>query len=288
MKNAVVFGFTSNHAGAVASVVMDLNRVSPGAIDEFVFLHDGRLLRSDADALRSLGPSRFMHYDPGQYLRLRPGLRVVTRFTAMVFSKYECARLLADYDTVTWLDYDIVVRADISEIFAPCSSGLKVVPGSMPVLGQFYEAVSGYDMETEGICGSTFTFDRNIADYHEVVRFFYQNTEKYQDILRLGEQGIFDLAIQHFRIDPVLLDPLIYTPHPTNYREDARILHAYGGPKFWDGLHNDQWMDNYARWLAMGGAPIVATPPPPRPPRLHRMVRRLSRKAAAMASWLRG
>jgi len=44
-------------------------------------------------------------------------------------------------------------------------------------------------------------------------------------------------------------------PHPNDKElaDNAKIIHAYGQPKFWNGLSNEQWNKNYQMWIAMGG-----------------------------------
>jgi lipopolysaccharide biosynthesis glycosyltransferase len=263
IKNAIIFGFTNNHVGAVATVVMDAVRLSGKSINEFVFLHDGLIRPTDQKLLSEIAPSRFLTYDAAQFMDISPSARCVKHFTSMVFSKFECIRLLSDYDTVTWLDYDIVVRRDISPLFEPCSSGLKILPGKAEVRKQFYADIADYDMSAAGICGSTFTFDRNFRRPADALEFCYRSTSKHLDLLHLGEQGIIDLMIQEFDVNPVWLDHATYTSHPSNYPDHARIIHAYGRPKFWEGLQNDQWQHNYDAWIRRGGSPIPDKSTPP-------------------------
>jgi hypothetical protein len=84
-ENSVVFGSTSNHVFAIACVMMDLSRLSPGLVDEVVIFHDG-IRKSDQKILSEMLPTRFIEYDfPIKNHRVlnAPSVR---QFTKMVFS----------------------------------------------------------------------------------------------------------------------------------------------------------------------------------------------------------
>lgn len=254
-NNAVVFGLTANHVFAVASVMMDLKRLSPGLVDEVVIIHDG-IKEQDQKLLNSILPSRFMLYDFPITDKKVLKAGAVQYFTKMVFTKYECLRLLDDYKNVMWQDYDIIISGDISELFQPCESGIKMMPGGLPVRGQLHEEITDYDMDAEGISGAVFVVHDNLKDYSRMYQFCYEKTEKYATKLYMPEQAIFDFMIQEFGLVPVPIDGRVYCVHPLAKENvpQAKIIHAYGQPKFWNGIHNDQWEENYKQWLQMGGS----------------------------------
>jgi lipopolysaccharide biosynthesis glycosyltransferase len=253
---AVVFGLTSNHTFAVASVMMDIKKLSPGLMDEVVVIHDG-ISEKDKRILRSILPTRFIQYDfPLKSSRVLYS-RSMLYFTKMVFAKFECLRLLDDYKNIIWTDYDIVVKDDISELFSSCDTGIKMMPyGDRTVKGQLYETVGEYDMNAEGVMAGLFVFQENLKNYTELYRFCYEKLDKYAEVLYMPEQAIFDFMIQEFRLNPVPIDRRIYSLHPSDQKNaaQAKIIHGYGQPKFWNGLHNDQWNENYSIWLKLGGS----------------------------------
>jgi lipopolysaccharide biosynthesis glycosyltransferase len=254
-NKAVVFGLTSNHTFAVACVMMDIKRLSAGLSDEVVVIHDG-ISEKDQRILRSILPTRFIQYDfPLKSSRVLYA-RSVLQFTKMVFTKFECLRLLDDYENIMWMDYDIVIKDDISELFSPCDTGIKMMPGGLLVRGQLHETVGEYDMNAEGVSAGLFVFQENLKNYAELHRFCYEKLEKYVEILYMPEQAIFDFMIQEFELSPVPIDGRVYSPHPSDQKNaaHAKIIHAYGQPKFWNGLHNDQWNENYSTWLKLGGS----------------------------------
>lgn len=253
-NNAIVFGLTADQVFAVACVMMDLKRRSPDRVDEVVIIHDG-INKKDQRILASILPTRFILYDfPLKSARVL-NARSVRQFSKMVFTKFECLRLLDDYKNVMWSDYDIVVQDDISELFSHCDEGIKFMPGENSVRGQLHESVNEYDMEAVGIGAGLFVFQDHLKKYKEMYQFCYEELDKYAEILYMPEQAIFDFMVQHFALQPVLIDSRVYSPHPTDQAlsPGAKIIHAYGQPKFWNGLHNKHWQKNYQNWLDMGG-----------------------------------
>ena len=235
--------------------MLDLRRFSPGMVDEVVIIHDG-IKEKDQRLLGSILPSRFIRYEfPIRNDRVLKA-EVIKYFSKMVFTKYECLRLLSDYRNVMWLDYDMVLAGDISELFSACDTGIKMMPGGAPVRQQLRNDVAEYDMKAEGICSCVFVLQDNLKDYMNLYRFCYQALEQYAEQLYLGDQAIFDFMIQKFDLKVVPIERDVYSVHPsdTENTSAAKILHAYGQPKFWSGLHNEQWVTNYKTWLQMGGS----------------------------------
>jgi lipopolysaccharide biosynthesis glycosyltransferase len=175
----------------------------------------------------------------------------------MVFTKFECFRLLNEYKNVLWLDYDIVIQKDISELFAPCESGIKMMLTNQKVSVQLHEEIEDYDMNVECISTGTFVLQDNLKNYQNLYCFCYDALKKYAKKLCLPEQAIFDFMLQKYNIKIELMNANEYAPHPTDLKnaENAKIIHAYGQPKFWNGLKNEQWEKNYKEWLKMGGSP---------------------------------
>jgi lipopolysaccharide biosynthesis glycosyltransferase len=254
-SNAVVFGLTANHTFAVACVMLDLKRLAPTLVDEVVIIHDG-IIQKDQTILESILPTRFILYDfplKNDRVLYAPA---VQHFTKMVFTKFECLRLLDAYKNIVWMDYDIVIQDDISELFLPCNSGAKMMRGAVSVREQLLEAVPAYNMNAEAISAGLFVFHDNLQSYMEMYRFCYEKLDRYAPILYMPEQAIFDFMIQEFGLQPDLLDGVLYASHPTDpiNATQAKIIHSWGQPKFWNGIHNAQWETNYNKWLGMGGS----------------------------------
>ena len=60
------------------------------------------------------------------------------------------------------------------------------------------------------------------------------------------------MLVQQNKISYDVLDKDIYITTPQNYEKNkdiAKILHAAGQPKFWNGLQNEQWNTYYNTWV---------------------------------------
>lgn len=258
-NRAIVFGLTSNHIFAVGCVMQDIKRLCPDIIDEVVIFHDG-IDEKQKEILSNILRTRFIHYEFPVEQKNTLKSKATQYFTKMVFTKFECLRLLNDYRAVMWLDYDIVIQKDISELFDNPSVGLKVIPGGITVREQLLEAVPEYNMQVEGIVASTFVLFDSLPNYMDMFNFCYLKLNEYSNILYMPEQAIFDFMIQEFKLVPATLDGNLYTPHPTDQfnSHEAYIIHAYGQPKFWNGLYNANWENNYKHWRSLGGSKYIA------------------------------
>lgn len=253
-KNAVLFTVSSDLVFAVASLMLDIKRLSPSLADEVVVLHNG-ISRKDLALLNSILPTRGIFYDiPVNDLKIFRK-ETLEYFTIMAFAKYEALRLLSDYKTVTYIDPDMVIVGDISDLLDYCESGLKMMPSGSKVSVQLHNDVNDYDMNKEAISACLFVFQDH-ANYTLLYDFCIKALNKYAYELKFAEQAIFDFMIQEYSLNICPLDKNIYSPHPTDLEllPKARVIHAYGQPKFWNGLENEQWNKNYAEWIRMGGS----------------------------------
>lgn len=251
---AVVFGLTKNFSFAVACVMMDLKKFSSSWVSEVVIIHDG-ISEAQQQLLNNILPCRFVLYNFPIKNNSIFDKKILNYFSKMVFSKFECLRLLSDYRNVVWLDYDIVLLGDISSLTNYCKSGIKMVVMDYKVRDQLNESVSNYNMDLNGVNSGVFVFQDHICDYKRLYDFCYKSTEQYAKYLYLPEQAIFDFMIQEFNINIDFLDKGIYCVHPDNLVDvsSTKIIHAYGPKKFWNEITNKQWQNNYQEWLRQGG-----------------------------------
>jgi lipopolysaccharide biosynthesis glycosyltransferase len=254
-NRAIVFTVSKNLIFSVACVMKDIKRLSPNLAHEVVILHDG-IKNSDMELISSILPTRFIEYEmPFDDISFIPD-SILDYFTKMVFAKFECLKLLRDYKSVMLLDYDIIIQKDISELFDYCASGIRMMLHGSNVRAQLHRPINDYNMNLMGVSAGTFVFHDHIGDFLKMYDFCYSCLKTYARELYLPEQAIFDFMIQEFNLTVTPMDPKIYSPHPNDktFAKEAKIIHAYGQPKFWNGLHNDHWQCNYNEWLRMGGS----------------------------------
>ena len=254
-NRAVVFTVSKDLAFAVACVMLDIKRISPNLADEIVIMHNGINVK-DQRLMSKILPTRFIKYIlPIKSSHVRTD--TLHYFTEMVFAKFECLRLLDDYKNVMFLDYDIVLRNDISELLDLCDYGIRILPSiNFKVKEQFYQPLEEYDMNKAAVSTAIFVFQDHLKCFREMYKFCYDCVIKYGKQLYLPEQAVFDIVFQEFDLKFSAIERNIYCVHPSDREngENAKILHAYGQPKFWNGLKNEQWEKNYKTWLEMGGS----------------------------------
>lgn len=259
-KTAVVTGGTSNDVPAMACLVMNIKDTNPNLADEIVILHDG-ISEKDQKLINSIFPTRFILYE-SPFEKVEGFKEVITKyFSLMVFCRYECFRLLEDYEMVIWTDYDVVILKDLSELLHKTSNSLKLIPAPPASVGSCFTEIppnaDKYDFNKTSIALPIFVLDDSLVDYKKYYNWIIENTIRYAEYLVLADPAIVNLLIQEFNIEFTPLDRNTYVLHPINELPciENKILHAFGLPKFWNGLHNKTWEKNYTQWIKMGGTP---------------------------------
>ncbi len=258
-KNVIAFGLTADRVFAVASVLMDISRYCSNYVDEVVIFHDN-IKEKDQNLMKNIFSTKFIVYHFPKRIKSELSSFVLQRFTYMVFSKFESLKLLSRYKKVLWLDDDIVIKSDISELFDDDELGIRFVRlEGGKVIDQLFSPIDGYDMDAPASGAMPFIVQDNLQNYENLYKFCYKKVVEYALNLYLPEQAIFDIMIQEFNLKNCYanyFDAKIYCVHPndTKLEDKAKILHAYGQPKFWNGLKNEQWEKNYKTWLEMGGS----------------------------------
>jgi len=250
---AVVLGVSKGLEFAAASVIFDLQNKSPNLATEIILQHDG-IARRHIKILSSIPNIRFVKYKLPKSARKRVSKKTLCRFTELVFSKYECLKYLDEFRSVIWLDIDQVIQRDISDLKDYSSTGIKMIPSQSDVQQALWHPIVEYDMKAPSICASVFVFQEHIGDHQKMHKWCYKMVEKYGPSL-VHEQPIFDILRQQFNLVIEPLDTDIYCCHPNmkDKVDSAKVVHAYGQPKFWNGIENIQWNENIAKWKSMGG-----------------------------------
>lgn len=260
-KTAIVTGGTANDVPAMACLVMNIKDTNPNLADEIVIYHNG-ISEKDQELINGIFPTRFILYK-SPFDEVVDFDDVVTKyFSPMVFCKYECFKLLDDYECVIWTDYDVVIVDDINELKVKVSCNLKMIHAGKlrdNFCGNFENSdiISKYDIDMQGVSTPVFTIFNSLNNYHMIYDWCIDYTKKLSTYLYLPEQAVFNLVLQEFNIQIDNLSHYAYSTHPLECKSfaDIKILHAYGRPKFWDGIYNETWEKNYAYWIKIGGSP---------------------------------
>lgn len=258
-RRALVTGGTSKDVAAMGVLAINLKEVMPNIADELIIFHDG-IKKSDQDIIQGIFPTRFIKFEfPLSFLDMRKN-DSLRYFSPMVFCKYECFRLLCEYDMVMWTDYDVVFLRDISELWDE-EKGLTIVRENSPVKDMFSNKVGGYDLsefdlQKPGYSTPLFVVSRKIGNYQKYYDWCIKATRRYIGCIYLPEQCIISLMIQKFNIPYSTIDTQKYVCSVREEYSDegVSILHCVGRPKFWEGRENIHWQRYYDMWLSMGGS----------------------------------
>jgi len=272
-KKAIVFCATKNMAFAIASVIMDLQNTKSDVGAEYVVLHDG-FCKRDKRAFSKIADIRFIKYCFPVKDKSIFHSGTFNYFTEMVYAKLECFKLLDEYETILFTDYDVLIKSSIAELFDIKDSFAILISEGSTVRDQFSTNIPGFDMDKMGVTASLFLLRDTLPNYKEIYKWCYEMVVQYASLLRFPEQGVIALAIQFFKINTGIINPLIFCVHPDNFElyPDAKILHAYGARKFWNGIYINQWANNYKRWLDLGGSGYKKKPTWPLRIRISRKV----------------
>ena len=263
-ESVLVTGGTSNDVPAIASLLINLKQTNIDLVQDIIIFHDG-IKRSEQRLMKKIFPVEFRKY---QYpSRNKQFDSVVTNyFHTMVFCKFECFKLLNEYKSVLWTDYDVVILKNLSKLLQnPPEFGFRMIPDKeLNIKDMFLPNIAtvnmdNYDLAQRAFCTPLFILFDNMYDYNKYYQYCLDKTDQYAPYLYLPEQCAINLLIQDFHITIDPLDYYIYCSHPKKdqMNEQTAILHAYGQPKFWNGLQNEIWNKNYEIWTEMGGRKYI-------------------------------
>ncbi|WP_304331787.1 glycosyltransferase [Brachyspira innocens] len=256
---AIVMCGTSNMMFAIGTAAINLKKTYKGSDYDLIIYHDNKIKQSDIDTINNIKKTKFIEYKFPLEKELKSKKNGVKHFTEMVFSKFECLKLLNEYKTVIYTDYDVFITGDISELEYRTISGIKGLINEKCIDNNFIEKINEYDMNGDSMIAGLIVFQDNLKDYDLLYDFCYKITEKYFNNLRFPEQVGFSLMLQEFNINPEKLNFNEYYLLPNMYPNfpNAKILHSYGFHKFWNGIKDESfnlWNVNYIEWINMGGS----------------------------------
>lgn len=255
-KRAIVTGGTKSDVAAMAVLAINIKETNADLFDKLIIYHDG-IKKKDRERIQSIFNTEFIRY---KYPCKSRNDIVMSYFSTMVFCKYECLKLLGEYDVVVWTDYDVIVEGSLSEVCEFSDTFINVLEDTKSIREMFYKKIeeqkyNKYDLGCRGISMSLFALSNKLPHYDRIYQWCYEKTIEYDADIYLPEQCVFSLALQEFRMDYSCIDWNRYSSHPKNANGNEIVLHAAGQPKFWSGLYNEHWNRMYREWVCMGGTP---------------------------------
>ena len=256
-KIAIVTGGTKDQFPAMAVLALNIADKCPDIADELVIFHNG-IPEQEQKKINQIFPTKFLEYKDPFVDKNNFNETITNYFSFMVFCKYECWRLLDDYKTVIWTDYDILILHSISEIKEKKQCSAKFVKGKYLItkfernlFWKFEKDLSTFNILGDCINCPLFVLYDDFPDYKNFYENCIKKTQYFGSTLWTPEEAIISMLFQQYKIKFDEIDPIIYVTQPFEYEKNinkAKILHAAGQPKFWNGLKNDKWNSYYRIW----------------------------------------
>ncbi len=268
-KNAIMLADT--RPALVGTVLLQLKNTNDGLFDEAIIYYTDSISEKDKELMRSIMPCRFVEYQPPlpEYLFEKPRFK---RFSVLMFCRYEMFTYLDEFDTITWIDTDILIQGDLEPlILAAEVTGAamiredplnKTAENADRMRTCFTTDLAGYKMDEYLYPSGTIVFSPKINGYENYTKWCYQKTVEWADVLSLPDQGVINAAIQQFNMKVTPVSGKEYCCYPYMGRDcsEAKIIHAWGSNKFWNDwfvyLSFPEWRNYYEKWLGLGGTSL--------------------------------
>ncbi|MGV6989596.1 glycosyltransferase [Testudinibacter sp. P80/BLE/0925] len=268
-SSAIVFMLTANYHFALATMIINLQERNRHNYDNIVVYHDGLTANQQSDLL-SIEPNilfisyTFSDWKKEHHEETMDGKQLdyfIKRFSHFALSKYKVVEQLAHYHKVLFLDLDMVVQDDLSELFKIEGVAWR---SESPFLKKFGDRTSRPPLaELNNIPhthpapnGGLFYADDTL-DWQQAVKdaqFFLKTFLGYFSSV-IDELAFSWLAYKQ-NINITELDYKIYNTLPRVATHQTKIVHFMGNMKPWNCELSQSafptWMRNYQKTLTFG------------------------------------
>lgn len=265
-KCAFVTGGTNNQFFAMATLAINLQRICKNMADELIIFTEQDVAPEEQKKVNSIFPTIFILYEsPFENLNSL-NAESLRNFSKMVFCKYECFKLLDEYETLIWTDYDVVILKSMDELKKQFNQHGDIVHAkfleSNIIAGKFdyklywhnyREVLSEMNISAKAMAAGLFVLYDTFPNYNEFYTECINLTIKYAEWLILPEEAVISVLLDKHKIKWESLNEHIWACHPRldSPDEETKILHAAWHPKFWeDGLNNELWNNMYEEWCS--------------------------------------
>jgi lipopolysaccharide biosynthesis glycosyltransferase len=254
---AIAMGLTSDMSFAAGAALLSF--ADHHDVDSFkVYVFSDGMMPKLERAMRARGIDleiiRFKA--PVNWLTLW-GAPSIRYFSPLVLSKFECMNLVSSHPLVIWMDYDVVVKGNLGELFQE-SFDFAYMTSGHPRSKAFFSNASlpeNFDTQKIGMSAALLGVRNSFPDHQIAAHALYELFSFYSQVLYFPEQGVFDLFLNSQSFKVFHPDPSYYCQHPEGPGvKTAGIVHSFGREKFWITRHNEDWNHYYSEWIRLGGS----------------------------------
>lgn len=256
-NNAICFIVNHKYKFALSAMIVNLQKTNPNLYDEIVIYHDD-LTDEDCRLFTQLEAKiRFIKYDYKSWEKEHKPVttplakQFLSRYSHLAWSKYKIFELLKDYKHVLYLDLDMIIRGDISELFK--YEGVAWRNGDS-FHKKFGSKLKLHDFtETENISEDTSTpngglvYVSDVIDWQKALQDGNHFLIKFMDYYEAGvDELVLAWVVNQNKIKLTHLDAYTYNTFPQMYKKHTKVIHFMGGDKPW----NSELMQTvYPEWM---------------------------------------
>lgn len=264
-KNALVLA--DNRPFLIGHVLLQINDTNKNLFDEALIYYD-EITENDKKILNSILPCRFIKYNAPFSEKVK-NLEHFKRFSELMFPRFEMFKLLDEYETVMWIDTDVLIQDKLDDLILMARESGMVAnfedehncSSKNPdyVLTSFTHPIDGYDMKRYNMSSGLIVVNETLPLRSEYTNWLYEKTEELSEKLVLPDQGILNIFVQEFKINVSCAGKTYCTyPYYGRNTDSEKIVHSWGSRKFWNNwyLYNKypKWKYYYDKWIEMGGS----------------------------------
>jgi len=265
-KNAIMLADT--RSALIGHMLLQIKKTNPNLFEEVIIYYD-QLSDKDKKIMNEILPCRFIKFNDEMPKHIKE-LSSFKKFSMLMFSRYYMFNLLNEYETITWIDTDVLIKDKLDSVIEKAKkTGMaanfedkknKSYLYTDTVRTSFKKPLNEYDMSKYNMSSGLISVSDTLKNYNVLTDWCFNKTFEYADNLVLPDQGVLNIMIQEFNIDVSSVgENGAYCFYPSYRRDDkkAKIIHAWGSRKFWTSwyLYNKypQWAEYYKEWINMGG-----------------------------------
>ena len=267
----VMFATSSAYVMGVANVIIGIEKYSPGLIDDYVIFYN------ENDPIKETDIQAFMGITTNiQYRKLPKDTalseREQDRYSSLLLAKFHIFDLLEEYKYALYLEADMLVQGDISDIFTygPMAwmkhpylqDGLLINGIKYNSRNMIYKLISD---KTIAPHGGVVLVNDEIKESRACLDRLYQYVAYTREMnigINLDEVALAILAEQLGIKVSLLPERYNFVPLRNDIDDIPIIIHAEGSNKFWnDRLLNifySEWNVNNELWKRHGGSRHVS------------------------------
>lgn len=257
-KMALLLCSTGNEAFAVGNVIIGAKKYLFQNLknEEYdIIFYTDKLDINDENALKKIFPRIIIRiYKPP--FSISDNISDITYYTAFAYTRFEIFDMLDDYKKILYMDTDMVIQKDISNIInfnedfyiSLYKNGTIDLKYKMNEK-LFLKLKEKYNLDILRGCSGIFVVNDNFSRYNKVKDWCYKQIKTYE----CNDEDILNICLQEFNVKPNVLSEHYNCMPDSPIVNDAYIVHSIGPAKFWRGTYNKYWEENNKIWIEAGG-----------------------------------